>query len=85
MRTVLIAALVTVLCILIAVPFACFMARVGRAAGAALLVALVLAPLWASYLVKAYAWRAMVQPERRARLAPSGPPRATASPRWCSR
>ncbi len=38
------------------------MARVvpGRWRGAA--VALVLVPLWASYLVKAYAWRAMVQP-----------------------
>ena len=28
-----------------------------------MLVAAVLVPLWASYLVKAYAWRAMLQPE----------------------
>jgi putative spermidine/putrescine transport system permease protein len=59
-RTVLIASLVTVLCILIAVPYAWFMARVvpSRWRGAA--VALVLVPLWASYLVKAYAWRVML-------------------------
>ena len=35
----------------------------GTAAAAALLVAAVLVPLWASYLVKAYAWRTMLQPE----------------------
>ena len=62
-RTLLIAALVTVLCIVIAVPFAFFMARVAPRRLRALLVAAVLVPLWASYLVKAYAWRAMLQPE----------------------
>jgi putative spermidine/putrescine transport system permease protein len=62
-RTLLIAALVTVLCILIAVPFAFFMARVAPRRLRGLLVAAVLVPLWASYLVKAYAWRAMLQPE----------------------
>jgi putative spermidine/putrescine transport system permease protein len=51
-----------VLCILIAVPFAFFMARVAPRRMRALLVAAVLVPLWASYLVKAYAWRAMLQP-----------------------
>ncbi|MGL5817740.1 MAG: ABC transporter permease [Phycicoccus sp.] len=61
-RTVLIAALVTVLCVLIAVPFAWFMARVVPARWRGVVVALVLVPLWASYLVKAYAWRAMLQP-----------------------
>ncbi len=61
-RTLLIAALVTVLCMLIAVPFAFFMARVAPRRVQGLLVALVLVPLWASYLVKAYAWRAMLQP-----------------------
>jgi putative spermidine/putrescine transport system permease protein len=62
-RTLLIAALVTVLCILIAVPFAFFMARVAPRRLRGLLVAAVLVPLWASYLVKAYAWRAILQPE----------------------
>ena len=62
-RTLLIAALVTVLCMLIAVPFAFFMARVAPRRMRSILVAAVLVPLWASYLVKAYAWRAMLQPE----------------------
>lgn len=61
-RTILIAALVTVLCIVLAVPFAFFMARVVPPRWRGVAVALVLVPLWASYLVKAYAWRAMVQP-----------------------
>ena len=54
--------MVTVLCIVIAVPFAYFMARVAPRRLRHLLVAAVLVPLWASYLVKAYAWRTMVQP-----------------------
>jgi putative spermidine/putrescine transport system permease protein len=62
-RTLLIAALVTILCMVIAVPFAYFMARVAPRRLRGVLVAAVLVPLWASYLVKAYAWRAMLQPE----------------------
>ncbi len=61
-RTLLIAALVTLLCIVIAVPFAWFMARVVPPRWRGVAVALVLVPLWASYLVKAYAWRAMLSP-----------------------
>jgi putative spermidine/putrescine transport system permease protein len=61
-RTIFIAALVTVLCVLIGVPFAFFMARVAPPRSRGVLLALILVPLWASYLVKAYAWRAMVQP-----------------------
>jgi putative spermidine/putrescine transport system permease protein len=61
-RTLLIALLVTVLCIVLAVPFAVFMARVVPTRWRSLVLALVLVPLWASYLVKAYAWRAMLQP-----------------------
>ena len=52
-RTLLIATLVTVLCVLIAVPFAFFMAKVAPVRLRRLLVALVLVPLWASYLVPA--------------------------------
>ncbi|MBK9477216.1 MAG: ABC transporter permease [Tetrasphaera sp.] len=62
-RTLLIAALVTVLCVGLAVPFAFVMARVVPARWRSVGLALVLVPLWASYLVKAYAWRAMLQPE----------------------
>jgi putative spermidine/putrescine transport system permease protein len=64
-RTLLIAASVTVICVLVAVPMAFFMAKVAPPRLRGLLVALVLVPLWASYLVKAYAWRSL--------LAPNGP------------
>ncbi len=62
-RTLVIAALVTVLCVVVAVPFAFFMARVVPRRWRGILLAAVLVPLWASYLVKAYAWRAMLQPQ----------------------
>jgi putative spermidine/putrescine transport system permease protein len=62
-RTIGIALAVTLLCVVIAVPLAFFMARVASPRWRPLLVALVLTPLWASYLVKVYAWRAMLQPE----------------------
>ena len=63
-RTIGIAAAVTVLCLLIATPLAFFMARVASPRWQPLLVAMVLTPLWASYLVKVYAWRAMLSPEQ---------------------
>ncbi|GAA4349809.1 ABC transporter permease [Angustibacter luteus] len=62
--TVGIAASVTVLCIVIGLPMAFFMAKVARRRSRGLLLALVITPLWASYLVKVYAWQAMVQPGR---------------------
>lgn len=62
-RTISIALLVTALCLVIALPLAFFMARVAPRHWRPLMVALVLTPLWASYLVKVYAWRAMLQPE----------------------
>ena len=60
-RTVGIAATVTGLCALIGVPMAFFIAKVASPRWRGLLVAMVVAPLWASYLVKVYAWQAMVQ------------------------
>ena len=63
-RTVGIAVVVTILCLFLAVPLAYFMARVAAKRWQPLLVAMILTPLWASYLVKAYAWRAMLSPER---------------------
>ena len=62
-RTLGIALLVTLLCLVIALPLSFFMARVASARWQPLLIAMVLTPLWASYLVKVYAWRAMLQPE----------------------
>jgi putative spermidine/putrescine transport system permease protein len=63
LRTVGIAAAVTVLCTLLGFPMAFFMAKVAQPRWRGLLVALVVTPLWASYLVKIYAWQAMVQPD----------------------
>ena len=62
LRTVGIALAVTVICAIIAVPLAFWMARIARPRWRPLLVALILTPLWASYLVKVYAWRAMLEP-----------------------
>lgn len=62
-RTVGIAAAVTVLAILLGVPMAFFIAKVVPRRWRGLLVALVVTPLWASYLVKVYAWKTMLQPE----------------------
>lgn len=61
--TVGVAVAVTVLCALIGLPMAFFMARVAAPRWQPVLVALVLTPLWASYLVKVYAWRGMLAPE----------------------
>ena len=57
LRTVLIAAAVTVTDALLAFPIAFYMAKLARPRVRALLVIAVLMPLWSSYLVKVYAWR----------------------------
>jgi putative spermidine/putrescine transport system permease protein len=62
--TVFIAVSVTVLCVALGLPMAFFMAKVARQRARGVLVALVITPLWASYLVKIYAWQAMVQHDR---------------------
>ena len=63
LRTVSLAALVTVTDIVLAFPIAFFIARVARPRSKALLIVAVLTPLWASYLVKVYAWRTMLATE----------------------
>jgi putative spermidine/putrescine transport system permease protein len=60
LRTLGIAALVTVIDAVIAFPVALYMAKVASPRVQRLLVIAVLMPLWASYLVKAYAWRGML-------------------------
>ena len=60
LRTVGIAAAVTVTDALLALPLAFFMAKVARGRTKGLLVVAVLMPLWSSYLVKVYAWRAIL-------------------------
>ena len=64
-RTVTVALAVTVLDALIAFPIAFCMSKLAGPRLRKLLLVAVLTPLWASYLVKAYAWRSL--------LAPNGP------------
>jgi putative spermidine/putrescine transport system permease protein len=59
-RTVLVALAVTVICAVLAVPLAFYMAKIASPRVRLALVVAVTTPLWASYLVKAYAWRVMV-------------------------
>jgi putative spermidine/putrescine transport system permease protein len=63
-RTLFVAVCVTVICAFIAIPMAFFMARIARPRSRPILIALVITPLWASYLVKVYAWRTMFYPEK---------------------
>ena len=60
LRTVGMAALVTVTCAVVAFPIAYFMARVASPRWRGILVVLVLTPLWASYLIKVYSWRLII-------------------------
>src|SRR5688572_4506217 len=60
-RTVLIAAAVTVTDAVLAFPIAFYMAKVASPKTRNLLVVAILLPLWASYLVKVYAWRIILQ------------------------
>jgi len=55
-RTLIMAVLVTLTDALVALPFAFFLAKVARPRLRQFLVALLLLPLWASYLAKVYAW-----------------------------
>ena len=57
LRTIGIAAAVTVTDILLAVPFAFFAARIAAKRLRAVLFVAVLIPLWSSYLVRVFAWR----------------------------
>ena len=60
LRTVVVAAIVTVADAVIAFPIAYFMARVASPRTRAALAVAVLLPLWASYLVRVYAWRVIL-------------------------
>ena len=63
LRTVGIAAAVTVTDALLAFPIAFYMAKVASPRMRALLAVAILMPLWASYLVKVYAWRTILSEE----------------------
>jgi putative spermidine/putrescine transport system permease protein len=63
LRTIGIAAAVTVADMIIAFPIAYYMAKVASPRVRGLLIVAVLMPLWSSYLVKVYAWRVILQEE----------------------
>ena len=63
LRTAAIAAAVTLTTAVLAFPIAFTMAKVATPRARRLLVVAVLMPLWASYLVKVYAWRIMLSEE----------------------
>lgn len=62
-RTVAMAAAVTVACALLAFPVAYYAARYARGRARAAFYLAVMTPLWASYLVKVYAWRLLLARE----------------------
>ncbi|WP_202873284.1 ABC transporter permease [Kribbella capetownensis] len=59
LRTIGVALLVTLIDAVVAFPIALYMSKVARPGLRRFLLVAVLMPLWASYLVKAYAWRGM--------------------------
>jgi putative spermidine/putrescine transport system permease protein len=59
-RTLKVAAAVTVINVVIALPIAFFMGKIARPRTRRLLLVAILTPLWASYLVKAFAWRSLL-------------------------
>ena len=63
LRTVGMAAAVTLTCIVLAFPIAYYMARVASPRIRGLLAVAVVMPLWASYLIKAYSWRLILSEE----------------------
>ncbi|HQU69948.1 MAG TPA: ABC transporter permease [Albidovulum sp.] len=63
LRTLLMSALVTLACAVIAFPIAYFAARYARGRWKALFYLGVMLPLWSSYLVKVYAWKLILAKE----------------------
>jgi putative spermidine/putrescine transport system permease protein len=59
-RTIGVAAAVTVIDVVVALPIAFYMAKIATRRMQRILVIAVLTPLWASYLVKAFAWRTVL-------------------------
>jgi putative spermidine/putrescine transport system permease protein len=61
-RSIGVAVSVTLLCLVIALPMAFYIAKVAKPWARRGLIVAVLLPLWGGYLVKGYAWRAMFSP-----------------------
>jgi putative spermidine/putrescine transport system permease protein len=60
LRTLGVALVVTLIDVVVALPIAFYMAKVASPRAQRILLIAVLMPLWASYLVKAYAWRSVL-------------------------
>ncbi len=60
LRTIGVAALVTIIDVLVALPIAFFIAKIAKPGMRTILITAVLVPLWGSYLVKTFAWRAIL-------------------------
>jgi len=60
LRTLGVALMVTLIDVALALPIAFYMAKVASPRAQRILLIAVLMPLWASYLVKAYAWRSVL-------------------------
>ncbi|MEX1168834.1 MAG: ABC transporter permease [Chloroflexota bacterium] len=63
LRTLAMAAFVTLTCAILALPIAFFMARIVSSRLRSALVVAVIVPLWASYLIKVYSWRLILAEE----------------------
>jgi len=63
LRSVVMATLVTLACVVIGFPLAYYMARYARGTQKALLYVAVMLPLWSSYLVRLYAWKLLLAKE----------------------
>lgn len=63
LRSMVMAALVTLACIVVGFPIAYYMARYARGSQKALLYVAVMLPLWSSYLVRLYAWKLLLAKE----------------------
>jgi putative spermidine/putrescine transport system permease protein len=63
LRTVVMAAVVTIASAIIAYPFAYFAARYAKGKWKAVFYLLVMLPLWSSYLVKVYSWKLILAKE----------------------
>ena len=61
-RTVGVAAAVTIVDLALALPIAFYLAKVATARVRRVLMVAITIPLWASYIVKAYAWRTFLDP-----------------------
>lgn len=62
-RSLVMSALVTLACAVIAFPIAYYAARYARGKWKALFYLLIMLPLWSSYLVKVYAWKLILAKE----------------------